>query len=121
MALMLPALSSLRRPKTASFLSAALRWASIAFLPSIIFFTFGEGSAAPIFSSPFRSSDAARGAADVVIADLNADGISDLVVPAFNSNSVSVMLGNGDGTFGARRDYRTGGGPFCVSIGNVDE
>src|SRR5438093_13760888 len=113
---MSPALSNLSAPKTASFLSAALRWASIAFLPSIIFFTFGEGSAAPIFSSPFRSSDAALGAADVVIADLNADGISDLVVPASNSNTVSVMLGSGQGSLLGRMDVNTGGAASAVDI-----
>ncbi len=35
------------------------------------------------------------------LADLNGDGILDLVTSVFGTDSVSVQLGNGDGTFGA--------------------
>jgi FG-GAP-like repeat len=36
-----------------------------------------------------------------VIGDVNGDGIPDLVTSTFQTDSVSVQLGNGDGTFGA--------------------
>ncbi|HKF47519.1 MAG TPA: FG-GAP-like repeat-containing protein [Terracidiphilus sp.] len=36
----------------------------------------------------------------VVIADFNGDGIPDLGVPMYSANYVSILLGNGDGTFG---------------------
>ncbi len=35
----------------------------------------------------------------VAVADLTGDGIPDLVVADYHSNSVSVLMGNGDGTF----------------------
>jgi hypothetical protein len=52
--------------------------------------------------------------------DLNGDGKLDLAV--LNSShdfggSVSVLLGNGDGTFGARADYATGGYLIWISFG----
>ena len=56
---------------------------------------------------------------DVATADLNADGKLDLVTANIGSNTVSIYLGNGDGTFGNRVDYATGSGPIAVSIGDV--
>jgi len=52
--------------------------------------------------------------------DLNGNGKLDLAV--LNSShdfggSVSVLLGNGDGTFGARADYATGGYLIWISFG----
>ena len=44
----------------------------------------------------------------VAIGDLNGDGKPDLAVAIYNSNVVSVLLGNGDGTFAPRTDFATG-------------
>ena len=41
----------------------------------------------------------AEAGAAVVLADVNRDGHPDLIVANFDGNSVSVLLGNGDGTF----------------------
>ena len=49
----------------------------------------------------------------VAIGNLNADGDPDLVVANYGSNAVSVLLGNGDGTFGTKIDYGTGSLPTC--------
>jgi flagellin-like hook-associated protein FlgL len=46
--------------------------------------------------------------------DINGDGKLDLVETDGSSNTVSVLLGNGDGTFGARTSYPTGSGPTGV-------
>ena len=40
----------------------------------------------------------------VAVADLNADGRPDLVTANFNANTVSVLMGNGDGTFKPHTD-----------------
>jgi hypothetical protein len=62
----------------------------------------------------------------VAFADLNGDGVPDLAVANLGSyydrigNTVSVLLGNGDGTFGARTDYETGIHPFSVAIGDLN-
>ena len=38
----------------------------------------------------------------VAVGDFNGDGAQDLAVANFNSSNVSVLLGNGDGTFQPR-------------------
>lgn len=50
----------------------------------------------------------------IALGDLNADGKVDLAVANFGSNSVSVLLGNGDGTF-----IEATGSPFPVGSGPV--
>jgi len=65
------------------------------------------------------------GSTFVAIGDLNADGKPDLVTangggyPSYGS-TVSVLLGNGNGTFGARADFSTGYGPTSVAIGDLN-
>jgi hypothetical protein len=56
----------------------------------------------------------------VAIGDLDGDGTPDLAVANFFSNSVSVLLGNGDGTFQPRQNFATGVGPESVAIGDLD-
>lgn len=56
----------------------------------------------------------------IVSADLNGDGILDLVTPNIGSNSVSVLLGNGDGTFQAKVDYVVGLQPNSVAVADMN-
>ncbi len=60
------------------------------------------------------SSNAFSGTA----ADINGDGKMDLIATNYNTNTVSVLLGNGDGTFLPKVDYATGTGPSSVTSGN---
>ena len=48
----------------------------------------------------------------VAVADFNADGRPDLAVANFTSNNVSILLGNGNGTFQAAVNYAAGTSPF---------
>jgi len=52
--------------------------------------------------------------------DLNGDGHADLVVADQGSNTISVFLGNGDGTFQNRTDYPTGDAPVSVAFGDFN-
>jgi hypothetical protein len=52
----------------------------------------------------------------VALGDFNRDGIRDLAVSNSASNTVSVLLGNGDGTFQAARTLATGAGPNSVTV-----
>jgi hypothetical protein len=56
----------------------------------------------------------------VVTGDLNGDCFPDLAVANAGSNSVSVLLGRGDGTFQPRVDYPTSVLPRAVAIADVD-
>jgi len=41
-------------------------------------------------------------------------------VANYSSETVSVLLGNGDGSFGVKTDFRTGSGPHFVAIGDLN-
>ena len=61
--------------------------------------------------APFLSFDSGSFPVAVAIGDLNGDGKLDMVTSNQSSSTISVLLGNGDGSFGAKIDYATGGGP----------
>ncbi|MGH9575454.1 MAG: FG-GAP-like repeat-containing protein [Candidatus Acidiferrales bacterium] len=52
--------------------------------------------------------------------DLNGDSHIDLAVADQGNNSVSVFLGNGDGTFQPRVDYATGNAPVYVAAADFN-
>ncbi len=63
------------------------------------------------FTTPQNASllfPAGAGPSTVAVGDLTGNGILDLVVADAASNTVSVLLGNGDGTFQAPRQYAVG-------------
>jgi len=55
-----------------------------------------------------------------VSADLNGDGAPDLAIANSASNSISVVMGSGDGTFGARADFPTGSYPRSLAVGDLN-
>lgn len=58
--------------------------------------------------------------AGMVAADFNGDGHIDLAVADEGNATVSVFLGNGNGTFGAHADYATGNSPVWVSTADFN-
>jgi len=52
----------------------------------------------------------------VAVGDFNGDTFQDLVTANHTSNTVSVLLGNGDGTFQAAADYAAGVTPYSVAV-----
>ena len=56
----------------------------------------------------------------MVIGDLNGDVKSDLAATSYYSDAVSVLRGNGDGTFAPKNDYATGSEPQSVAIGDLN-
>src|ERR1051326_6785225 len=52
--------------------------------------------------------------------NLNADTKPDIVVANQNSGNVSVLLNNGDGTFGATTNFPAGLNPQSVAAGDIN-
>ena len=65
----------------------------------------------------------------LAVGDFNRDSRQDLVVANYGSNTyysdvvastVSVLLGNGDGTFQAQRTFAAGSGPHGIAVGDFN-
>ena len=56
----------------------------------------------------------------VAVADFNGDGIPDLATANGNDNDVSVLLGNGDGTFQGQVTYPAGGNPTSIAVADFN-
>src|SRR5207244_4194421 len=60
------------------------------------------------------------GPRSVAVGGFNGDGTLDLAVADWGSNTVSVLLGNGDGTFQAPLTFTTGARPSSVAAGDFN-
>jgi hypothetical protein len=56
----------------------------------------------------------------VVTGDFNGDGRLDLAVANFSSNTVSILLGNANGTFQPAQNFATGYGPKSLAMGDFN-
>jgi len=56
----------------------------------------------------------------VATGDFNNDGILDLAVANVSSTTVSILLGNGDGTFQTQAEYQGGYDPIAVGVGDFN-
>jgi hypothetical protein len=54
------------------------------------------------------------------LADLNGDGILDVITANASSDNLSVLLGKGDGAFQPRLDFATGAGPESVAVSDFN-
>jgi hypothetical protein len=91
---------------------------------SVLLNTTTPGSATTSFSP--RTDFGTNSAPDsVAVGDLNGDGMPDLAVTNFFSNSVSVLLntaapGSTAPSFAARQDFATGSRPESVAVGDLN-
>ena len=72
--------------------------------------SFAAPSLVPTDSFPYEAT----------VADVNRDGIPDLIVPNFIEQTVTVSLGNGDGTFLAMPDLPTGKNPTQAVVADFN-
>jgi hypothetical protein len=54
------------------------------------------------------------------IADFNDDGTPDILVTNSETDTVTLLPGNGDGTFRAPVQFATGASPFAIAVGQFD-
>jgi uncharacterized repeat protein (TIGR01451 family) len=85
---------------------------------NVVFFTVTNATNVVAFNA--AAFLAGSGPYTEVTADFNADGKLDLAVVNRNANTVSIMLGNGDGTFQGHVDYPVGSGPDSIVVGDFN-
>src|SRR5262249_53819467 len=72
----------------------------------------------------FRSGQSLTGVGrnltSMAVHDFRANGILDLAVTGYTTDTVSILLGNGDGTFTLDRSYQVGGQPQSIAVGDFD-
>src|SRR6516164_5418714 len=70
-------------------------------------------------SQPFAPISTGAGSVSVAVTDVNSDGIPDIIVANRINQTVSVYLGNGDGTFQLPETFAAGARIWRVTVGDV--
>ena len=79
--------------------------------------------ATPVFAQSFASPTSytvGTNPFDGALGDFNGDGKPDLAVANNSTNNISVLLGNGGGTFGVKTDYDVGQPAYGVVIADLN-
>ena len=77
----------------------------------------GKGGFTEMQGSPFATGN---GPTALAVADVNNDGLPDLICANANSGSISILLGTSIGTLAAMSSINVGGGPQAIAIGDFD-
>lgn len=82
--------------------------------------TASVGSLTTRSSYPFMNNPAGDGVNGIVSGDFNHDGILDLAVTNGGDGTISILLGNGDGTFQPQVVYPVGSSPSSIAFGDFN-
>ena len=78
-------------------------------------------SSPAVFSlSNSQSPTVGSGPESVATGDFNGDGIPDLAVANNAANTITILLGKGDGTFTTAASLQTGSGPYALAVGDFN-
>ena len=81
-----------------------------------VFIANNDGTFAQVKGSPFALPKTAEGPYAIAVADFNGDGISDLAIVNQVTNNVTILKGNGNGTFTEFTKSPLAVGKFPVAI-----
>ena len=81
----------------------------------------GNGNGTFQAAQTFAAGAAGALAQAVALGDVNGDGKLDIVAADLGGNTVSVLLGNGNGTFQPQQTFAVGSGVQSVAIGDVND
>jgi type II secretory pathway component GspD/PulD (secretin) len=81
----------------------------------------GDGTFAQVTGSPFPLPKGATGPIAMTVADFNGDGYSDLAIVEQGSKEVTILAGNGNGTFTefTKSPYAVGNLPVAIASGTL--
>ena len=85
---------------------------------NLVFFEITRPTSSVALSA--SSVHAGSNPTSAAVGDFNGDGKLDLVEANFNTGNVTILLGNGNGTFQAPRSYGTNGAPTSVAVGDFN-
>ncbi|MGD0998743.1 MAG: VCBS repeat-containing protein, partial [Thermoleophilia bacterium] len=90
------------------------------FLMLILAAVVGAARADAVVFLPATDYGTGTWPASVAVGDFNNDGKQDLATADYGSNAVSVLLGNGNGGFGAKTDFGTGAYPEPIAVADFN-
>ena len=87
-----------------------------------VFLGNGDGTFRQATGSPFALPSGVAGPIAIVATDFNGDGKPDLAIVNQTTNNVSILLGNGDGTFkqATNSPIAAGKSPVAIAAGDVN-
>ncbi|MGH9452498.1 MAG: FG-GAP-like repeat-containing protein, partial [Terriglobia bacterium] len=88
-----------------------------------LFLGNGDGTFKQATGSPFALPNAVAGPISMTATDLNSDGNLDLAIVNQTTSDVSILLGNGDGTFtqAANSPVAVGAMPVAIASGDLND
>ncbi len=90
--------------------------AAVAMMAGILY----PASSGAVDFAPQKTYPVGTSPTAIVVGDFNGDGKPDLAVANSGSANVSVLLGNGDGSFQAAKNFATGGSPNSIAVGDFN-
>ncbi|MBD1835364.1 DUF4347 domain-containing protein [Cyanobacteria bacterium FACHB-472] len=89
----------------------------VAFLPAAL---ANYNFVLPVSFAPTANISVGPNPYSVTVGDFNGDGKQDLATANRTSNNVSILLGNGNGTFSSATNFNVGTNPLSVTVGDFN-